>query len=156
MEVHQLDLDGRHLRVHKDCRFGETRKKGQTGMESFNALEWWNVHKLKYRRCTCNPISTVASEATFSVGGRVIDPYRASLGSDTVQMLICGGDWIRQVHGVKKKLKNEEFPIEVLLPESRSNKKKIFANIQNESLDDSKEKIWIAGYKVLLSKNINI
>nr|KAJ0193893.1 hypothetical protein LSAT_V11C800400750 [Lactuca sativa] len=102
---------------------GVYREKGQTGMESFNALEWWNVHKLKYRVLSLMardvlaiPISTVASEATFSAGGRVIDPYRASLGSDTVQMLICGGDWIRQVHGVKKKLK-EEFPIEVLLPE---------------------------------------
>ncbi|XP_052622319.1 zinc finger BED domain-containing protein RICESLEEPER 2-like [Lactuca sativa] len=103
---------------------GVYREKGQTGMESFNALEWWNVHKLKYRVLSLMardvlaiPISTVASEATFSAGGRVIDPYRASLGSDTVQMLICGGDWIRQVHGVKKKLKKEEFPIEVLLPE---------------------------------------
>nr|KAJ0195371.1 hypothetical protein LSAT_V11C700378870 [Lactuca sativa] len=103
---------------------GVYREKGQTGMESFNALEWWNVHKLKYRVLSLMardvlaiPISTVASEATFSAGGRVIDPYRASLGSDTVQMLICGGDWIRQVHGVKKKLKKEEFPIKVLLPE---------------------------------------
>nr|KAJ0193565.1 hypothetical protein LSAT_V11C800433070 [Lactuca sativa] len=99
------------------------REKGQTGMESFDALEWWNVHKLKYRVLSLMArdvlaisISTVASEATFSAGGRVIDPYRASLGSDTVQMLICVGYWIRQVHGVKKKLK-EEFPIEVLLPE---------------------------------------
>ncbi|CAH1447689.1 unnamed protein product [Lactuca virosa] len=102
---------------------GVYREKGQRGMESFNALEWWNVHKLKCRVLSLMardvlaiPISIVASEATFSVGGRVIDPYRASLGSNTVQMLICVGDWIRQVHGVKKKLKKEEFPIEVLLP----------------------------------------
>ena len=49
------------------------------------------MHKLKYRVLSMMardvlaiPISTVASEATFSVGGRVIDPYRASLAPDTV------------------------------------------------------------------------
>ncbi|KAL2900158.1 putative AC transposase [Bienertia sinuspersici] len=51
------------------------------------------------------PITTVASEATFSAGGRVIDPYRASLAPETVQMLICTGDWCRALHGVKRKNK---------------------------------------------------
>ena len=51
------------------------------------------------------PITTVASEATFSAGGRVIDSYRSSLAPDTVQALLCGGDWIRNLHGVKKKNK---------------------------------------------------
>nr|KAJ0209092.1 hypothetical protein LSAT_V11C400187080 [Lactuca sativa] len=57
---------------------------------------WWNVHKLKYRvlsKMAMNvlaiPISTITSEATFSVGG----------------ILICGGDWIRNHYGIKKKLK---------------------------------------------------
>ena len=61
---------------------GVYREQGKGGMESFNALEWWNVHKLKYRVLSMMardvlaiPISTVASEATFSAGGRVIDPY---------------------------------------------------------------------------------
>nr|KAJ0218089.1 hypothetical protein LSAT_V11C300138680 [Lactuca sativa] len=62
------------------------------------------------------PISTVASEATFSAGGRVIDPYRSSLAPHTVEKLICGGDWIRHRYGIKKKLKKEEMTIEVLLP----------------------------------------
>ncbi|KAK2421444.1 zinc finger BED domain-containing protein DAYSLEEPER [Trifolium repens] len=59
------------------------------------------------------PISTVASESTFSAGGRVIDPFRASLDSSTVQTLICGGDWLRVMHGIKKKPKIT--PIEVSL-----------------------------------------
>ena len=51
------------------------------------------------------PITTVAYEATFSARGRVIDPYRSSLAPETVQMLICTGDWCRSLHGVKRKNK---------------------------------------------------
>ena len=47
------------------------------------------------------PITSVASESTFSTGSRVIDPHRASLNTDTVQMLICGANWIRSRYGVK-------------------------------------------------------
>ncbi|KAL4562912.1 hypothetical protein LXL04_026943 [Taraxacum kok-saghyz] len=50
-------------------------------------------------------VSTVASESTFSVGGRVIDAYRSSLGKETVQKLFCGADWIRHFYGINKKLK---------------------------------------------------
>ncbi|KAL7617332.1 hypothetical protein Lser_V15G02289 [Lactuca serriola] len=56
---------------------GVYRNQGQNGMDSFKALKWWNAHKLKYRVLSkmamdvlAIPISTVASEATFSDGGR--------------------------------------------------------------------------------------
>ena len=49
------------------------------------------------------PISTVASESTFSTGGRVMDPYRANLAPETIQALICGGDWMLKSHGIKKR-----------------------------------------------------
>ena len=42
------------------------------------------------------------AKSSFSAGGRVIDPYRASLSTKTVQMLLCGLDWVRAIHGVKK------------------------------------------------------
>nr|GEU68328.1 hypothetical protein [Tanacetum cinerariifolium] len=61
-----------------------------------------NVHQLKYpvlskmaKDVLAIPVCTVASEATFSDGGRVIDPYRSALKSSIVEMLFCGGDWIR-------------------------------------------------------------
>ena len=51
-------------------------------MLSFDALEWWRNHELKYRILSkmavdilAIPISSVESEATFSAGGRVIDTY---------------------------------------------------------------------------------
>ena len=47
----------------------------------------------------------MTSKATFSAGGRVIDTYRASLAPKTIQALICGGDWVRNLHGLKKKHK---------------------------------------------------
>nr|GEW80923.1 hypothetical protein [Tanacetum cinerariifolium] len=79
---------------------GSTRHWGM----KFNALEWWNVHQFKYpvlskmaKDVLAIPVSTVASEATFSAGGRVIDPYRSALKSSTVEMLFCGGDWIRKI-----------------------------------------------------------
>ncbi|GKA24588.1 zinc finger BED domain-containing protein RICESLEEPER 2-like protein [Tanacetum coccineum] len=96
--------------------------EGHWGMK-FNALEWWNIHQLKYpvlskmaNDVLAIPVSTVASEATFSAGGRVIDPYRYALKSSTVEMLLCGGVWIRQNYGLKKKVKKEDIPTEVLLP----------------------------------------
>ncbi|KAG6627219.1 hypothetical protein CIPAW_15G111200 [Carya illinoinensis] len=64
---------------------------------SFDALEWWKTNSLKFRTLSelardilATPISTVSSESTFSAGGRVIDPHRASLKTETVQMLLCG------------------------------------------------------------------
>ncbi|KAG6633675.1 hypothetical protein CIPAW_12G065500 [Carya illinoinensis] len=67
----------------------------------FDALEWWKVNDLKYRILSkmardilSIPITTVASESTFSAGGRVIDPYRASMSVETVEMLLFGADWV--------------------------------------------------------------
>ena len=78
----------------------------------FNALEWWKVNQLKYPRLSkmaaeilSIPITTMASESTFSAGGRVIDDRQASLSIDTVEMLLCASDWIWDLHGLKKQLK---------------------------------------------------
>lgn len=62
----------------------EIHWRSEEGIDSFKALEWWNVHKLKYcvlwkmaMDVLAIPISTVTFEATFNDGGRVIDPYRS-------------------------------------------------------------------------------
>ncbi|KAG5536442.1 hypothetical protein RHGRI_024014 [Rhododendron griersonianum] len=72
----------------------------------FDALEWWKANTLKYRilsKMACDILSIpITSESTFSAGGRVIDPYRASLATETVEMLLCGADYVRAYHGLKK------------------------------------------------------
>ncbi|WCJ38104.1 Zinc finger BED domain-containing protein RICESLEEPER 2 [Euphorbia peplus] len=78
---------------------------------SFDASIWWKDHSMKFSilsKMACDilsiPITIVASESTFSAGGRVIKPHRASLGTDTVEMLMCGGDWIRALYSLKNTL----------------------------------------------------
>lgn len=79
---------------------------------SFSALEWWRNNSLKYKILSkmaadilAIPISTVASESTFSAGGRVIDEFRSRLNDDSIEALICGGDWLRHKYNLKRKSK---------------------------------------------------
>ncbi|KAA8515070.1 hypothetical protein F0562_018143 [Nyssa sinensis] len=81
----------------------------------FNIMEWWKVNTLKFcilskmaRKILSIPITSVASKSTFSVGGRVIDPYHASQLPETVQVLICGVDWVRALHGLMKGSEQEK------------------------------------------------
>ena len=69
--------------------------------ENFNILHWWNVSNVKFptlarmvRNILVVPATTVASEAAFSVRGRMIDGTCASLLSDIVEALVKTNDWI--------------------------------------------------------------
>ncbi|XP_051126815.1 zinc finger BED domain-containing protein RICESLEEPER 1-like [Andrographis paniculata] len=85
-------------------------------MSSFCALEWWRNNSMKYKVLSkmaadvlAIPISTVASESTFSAGGRIIDEYRSRLNEESIETLICGGDWLRHKYNLKKKKVNESL-----------------------------------------------
>ena len=84
----------------------------ETSNSSFSVLEWWRNNSLKYTVLSkmagdilAIPISTVASESTFSAGGRVIDEYRSKLNGESIEALICGGDWLRHNYNLEEKIK---------------------------------------------------
>jgi hypothetical protein len=68
---------------------------------TFDILSFWKGNEFRYpevaamaRDVLSIHISTVASESTFSIGGRVIDQYRSSLKPDIVEALVCTRDWL--------------------------------------------------------------
>ncbi|KAK1366616.1 hypothetical protein POM88_042177 [Heracleum sosnowskyi] len=65
-----------------------------------DVLDYWSTNQFRFpnlalmdRDVLTNPISTVASESAFSVGGRVLDQYRSCLAHNIVESLICTRDW---------------------------------------------------------------
>lgn len=65
------------------------------------------------------PITTVASESAFSASSRVIDLYRSALSPETVNMLMCGADWMRTRYKMKKQdeIEVENEIAEIILPD---------------------------------------
>ncbi|KAL8481393.1 hypothetical protein ACS0TY_027777 [Phlomoides rotata] len=75
---------------------------------NLDVLAWWKSERLRFPILSKMAsdilsilVTSVASESTFSAGGRVIDDRRASMIVEIVQMLLCGNDWIRNVYGIK-------------------------------------------------------
>ncbi|XP_062176097.1 zinc finger BED domain-containing protein RICESLEEPER 1-like [Alnus glutinosa] len=100
------DLD---VYLEEDVYICEKDVNGEDIDAEFEALAWWKFNALKYRILSkmardilAVPITTVASESSFSVGGRVIGPHRARLSTETVEMILCGSDWARALHGLRK------------------------------------------------------
>ncbi|KAL4315693.1 hypothetical protein AHAS_Ahas15G0210600 [Arachis hypogaea] len=65
-------------------------------------LGWWKVNTNRFsvlanmaRDILAIPVSTVASEYAFSMGGRIIDQYRSSLTPKIVEALVCTEDWLK-------------------------------------------------------------
>ena len=83
------------IKIELECHMEEKL------MPRANILDYWKTHEIRYpivarmaRDILAIPISTVASESAFSVGGRVLDAYRSSLKPTTVEAIICLRDWV--------------------------------------------------------------
>ncbi|KZT76866.1 hypothetical protein F511_46109 [Dorcoceras hygrometricum] len=84
---------------------------------SFDVLEWWKGNTTTFpvfsniaKDIFAIPLSTVASENAFSLGRRVVDPFRASLHPKMVEALVCTSDWLRgEQINLYKEPTEEEF-----------------------------------------------
>jgi len=88
--------------------------------DAFDILRWWHEHKLTYpvlsimaKDILTVPVSTISSESTFSMTGRIIEERRRRLKPKTVEWLTCIKDWelaeARLQHNVEDKELEEEF-----------------------------------------------
>lgn len=74
----------------------------------FDILTWWKSNGIKYptlhaiaKDVLAIPISTVASESSFSTSGRIISPHRSRLHSKTIEALMCARDWLwSEIRGI--------------------------------------------------------
>ena len=46
------------------------------------------------------PISTDASKSAFRTSGRILDAFRSSLSSKTVEALVCSQNWLKKDHTI--------------------------------------------------------
>ncbi|BBG96965.1 BED zinc finger, partial [Prunus dulcis] len=78
--------------------------------EHFHVLNWWKVKSAKLpisskiaRDVLAIPATTVASEAAFSVGGRVIDELHACILPETVEALVTIKVWLPSKTHIKER-----------------------------------------------------
>ena len=69
--------------------------------ENFDILIWWKSNGIKYptlqkivRDILAIPVTTVASESTFSTSGRLLSPHRSRLHPKTIKALMCAQSWL--------------------------------------------------------------
>ena len=67
--------------------------------KKLDILNFWRGNEVRFpelsmmaRDVLSIPVSSVASESAFSVGGRVLDQYRSSLKLDVVEAIVCSRD----------------------------------------------------------------
>ena len=66
----------------------------------FDVLSWWKINGIKYSTLQMIVwdiyailVSTVASESTFSTGGRMVSKHRSRLHPNTLEALMCAQSW---------------------------------------------------------------
>ena len=83
-------------------------------------MNWWHEHKLTYpvlsimaKDILTVSVSTISSESTFSMTGRIIEERWRRLKAEMVEMLTCIKDWeaaeARMQHNVEDHELEEAF-----------------------------------------------
>jgi len=71
------------------------------GNANLDVLKFWKDNMNRYPELSLMakavlsiPISTVASESTFSIGGQVIGRYQSSILPENAEAKLCAQDWL--------------------------------------------------------------
>ncbi|KAK1591970.1 hypothetical protein Q3G72_016919 [Acer saccharum] len=87
---------------------------------NLDVLDFWRVNTIHYpdpfvmaHDMLSIPVSTVASESAFNIGGGVLDRCRSLLKPDVVEAIVCTGDWM-QMENVSEILEVEEICEDIL------------------------------------------
>ncbi|XP_062104123.1 zinc finger BED domain-containing protein RICESLEEPER 1-like [Humulus lupulus] len=77
------------------------RKEKLVGNKDFDILDWWKRNDSKYlvvsliaKDVLAVQMSTFVFESSFSIGGRILDPFRSSLSPKIFEVLICSKNWL--------------------------------------------------------------
>nr|GMD22414.1 zinc finger BED domain-containing protein RICESLEEPER 2-like [Ipomoea batatas] len=99
------DYSSENVSVIKKSDLDTYLEEGKLDTKSnmhLDVLQYWKEHQARFpclSKMACDllsiPITTVASEGSFSIGSRVLTKYRCSLLSENVQALICTRNWLQ-------------------------------------------------------------
>ncbi|XP_057528733.1 uncharacterized protein LOC130807516 [Amaranthus tricolor] len=110
-KVDLIELKNSRYQMEKGCSLTNVNKSEldryledacELHDSNFEILLWWKDQTKRYRilqkmakDMLAIPISTVASESTFSTNCRILDDFRTSLTPKMAEALICAQYWLR-------------------------------------------------------------
>lgn len=96
--VHNVENDVDNVKSELDHYLDETLLPRS---DDFDILQWWKLNGVKYptlyqiaKDVLAVPITTVASESAFSIGGRHVGKHRSQIHSNLLEALMCTQDWL--------------------------------------------------------------